>query len=138
MLGAYQALTIGNLFYGPGARVELGVLTGRFRDRVYVRTDRRLLREWKLPAAGLPDSAIAWASQLAARFEQTDTLFVDVNRGGAPRFTTGPRADEMAGLFERWVASGLTSQDRALAARLGIPADRFTAPPEPACPPGAG
>jgi hypothetical protein len=137
-LGAFQALTIGNLYYGPGSRVDLGVMTGRYRDRVYVRTDRRLLKEWKMPAAGLPDSAVTWAAEFARRFETTDSLFVDIAWGSQPRVVDGAAAGQLAGLFERWAASGLTAEDRALAARLGIPANRFTAPPEPACPPGGG
>lgn len=137
-LGAWQALSIGNLFYGPGARVELGVLTGRFRDRIYVRTNRRLLREWRMPAAGQPDTAVAWAGELVHRFDVVDSLFVDIPWGSAPIMTTGAKAGQMAGLFERWVASGLTAEDRQLASRLGLPASRFTAPPEPACPPGGG
>lgn len=137
-LGAWQALSIGNLFYGPGSHVEIGLLNGRFRDRLYARTSRRLIREWRMPGPGLPADAITWTDELVRNFETTDSLFVDIPWGLAPVVTTGGKAGLLAGLFERWVASGLTAEDRQLAARLGIPDSRFAAPPEPACPPGGG
>lgn len=138
-LGPAQAACLGDLYYGPGASVEVGLLASRYRDRVYFRTGRRLLREWTLPAPGQPDSARAWAEAFAARFAAAETLFVDLSGGAAPTVATGARARRMTTLFEHWVARDFAASDQNEATALGLPAQRFKEPPpEAACAPGGG
>lgn len=138
-LGPAQAACLGDLYYGPGASVEVGLLASRYRDRVYFRTGRRLLREWSLPAPGQPDSARAWAEAFAARFAAAETLFVDLSGGAVPTVATGARARRMTTLFEHWIARDFAATDQNEATALGLPAQRFKEPPpEAACAPGGG
>lgn len=141
ILGPAQAACLGDLYYGPGARVDVGLLTSRYRDRIYLRTGRRLLREWALPAVGQPDSARGWAAGLLGRFGGPDTLFLDLGgaAGPAPTLAAGKRAGRLTTLFTHWVARDFGAGDQQEALALGLPAARFKdPPPETACAPGGG
>lgn len=138
-LGPAQAACLGDLYYGPGATLEVGLLTSRFRDRIYFRTGRRLLKEWRLPAPGQPDSAQAWASAFVERFARFDSLFVDLGAGAEPAVASGGRAPRVTTLFQHWIARDFAATDQAEAQALGFPAQRFKEPPpETACAPGGG
>lgn len=138
-LGPAQAACLGDLYYGPGATLEVGLLTSRFRDRIYFRTGRRLLKEWRLPSPGQPDSALAWARGFVDRFARVDSLFVDLGAGAEPAVASGARAPRATTLFQHWIARDFAATDQAEALALGFPAQRFKEPPpETACAPGGG
>jgi hypothetical protein len=139
VVGEQQNACVGDLFFGPGAAIEFGLVEGRFRDRLYFRTDRKIIREWEIPARGQPDSAVAWASRFLSRFTVEDTLFAELHDTGEPVVATGPTAIRMANLFRRWVQDSFTPADWKEAEELGIPAERLTGPPpERICAIGAG
>jgi hypothetical protein len=139
LVGSAQNACVGDQFFGPGAAIEFGIVEGRYRDRLYFRTDRKIIREWEIPARGQPDSAVAWANRFLSRFAVEDTLFAELHDTGEPVVATGPTAVRMANLFRRWVQDSFTPADWKEAAELGIPAERLTGPPpERICAIGAG
>lgn len=139
VLRSGQAACLGDLFYEEGSTLELGLLTSRFRDRLYLRTPRRILREWVLPSPGQPDSAVAWSEAFMAGFATGDSLFVDLRLKEEPFLARGSRGARTGLLFRHWVAHELTAADCDLATRLGVPPSRLLKPPpEPVCPPGGG
>lgn len=138
-MGDYQNVCVGDQFFGPGASVEFGLVQGKYRDRLYFRTERKIVREWEIPAPGQPDSAMAWANRFLARFAADDTLFAELHDTGEPVLATGQRAVRMANLFRRWVQDAFKPADWAEAAELGIPPERLTGPPpERICAIGVG
>jgi hypothetical protein len=138
-VGDYQNVCVGDQFFGPGSSVGFGIVMGKYRDRLYFRTDRKIIREWEIPGPGQPDSAVAWADRFLSRFAAHDTLFAELHDTGEPVVATGVRAVQMANLFKRWVQDTFTPADWAEAARLGIPPERLTGPPpERICAIGVG
>jgi hypothetical protein len=139
VVGDYQNVCVGDQFFGPGSSVDFGLVQGKYRDRLYFRTERKIIREWEIPAPGQPDSAIAWANRFLSRFAAGDTLFAELHDTGEPVLATGERAVRMANLFRRWVQDAFRPADWAEAAELGIPPERLTGPPpERICAIGVG
>jgi len=139
VVGPRQDVCLGSLFYGPGTSIEFGIVVGRFKDRLFFRTDRKIVREWVLPSPAQPDSAIAWAKDFASHFGKGDRLFVECHETGDPVLATGERALRMGALFKRWVADSFGANDWQEAEKLGVPPDRLTGPPpERICPIGNG
>lgn len=138
-LGPLQHVVIGETFHGPGSELEFGLVEGRWHDRLYYRSSRRILREWEIPGAGLPDSALSYGRSFAALFSQHDTLFVELFQPGDPSWATGTRAVRMETLFQKWARGSFGQVEWAEAGALGIPAERFKgSPPELVCPLGRG
>lgn len=134
-VGPKQDVLIGDLFYGPGMPIEFGLVGSRFGDRIYFRTERKIIREWEVPAPGQPDEAMKWAREFVERFGASDTLFVEMHDTGEPVFALGNKAQRMSALFRRWVAETFGPADYQEAAALGVPVERLTGPPpERLCP----
>jgi len=138
-LGPAQHVVIGETFHGPGSELEFGLVEGRWHDRLYYRSNRRILREWEIPGPGLPDSALSYGRSFAALFSEHDTLFVELFQPGDPSWATGERAIRVESLFQKWIRGSFERRDRAEAEALGIPEERFKGPPpELVCPLGRG
>lgn len=138
-LSAHQSACIGDRFFGPGVSIEFGVIPSRFGDRVYFRTERKILHEWTLPGADQPREAIDWAARFIGRFAERDTLFLELRDIGEPVFAAGVDGLRMSDLFRHWIADAFTIEDWRVAAELGIPQERFLGPaPEQICMLGTG
>ena len=138
-LGKDQHVIIGETFYGPGSELEFALVEGRWHDRLYYRTARRILMQWDYPSPGLPDSARSWGRSFVDLFAANDTLFVELYQPGDPRWSSGEKAIRTEALFRTWIRRAFNPGDWAEAERLGIPAERFKgAPPELVCPLGGG
>jgi hypothetical protein len=138
-LGANQRVCVAETFYGPGAKLEFGLVEGRRHDRLFFRNSRRILREWEFPGPGLPDSALAWGRSFARLFAANDTLFVELHQVGDPTWAAGTRALRMEALFHKWIERAFSQRDWAEADALGISPERFKGPPpELVCPLGRG